>query len=193
MKCFANLRPSLAPLPGPEVPRWCRLTACTKRPLGGMDSFASRWRYSIPSANGWAGMCGLRKTPSSPMLRDEVLVALGEFGDKQVTAEARRRFEMSLQNPQAVSPAVRRTALSIVARESDKETFDRLIALLHATQDPLEKLDISGRWGVSWIRWVRNGCSNLRSGATRRQERRLSLILNSNMIYPNTSRQNTTQ
>jgi hypothetical protein len=128
-----------------------------------------------------------------PMLRDEVLVALGEFGDKQVTAEARRRFEMSLQNPQAVSPAVRRTALSIVARESDKETFDRLIALLHATQDPLEKLDISWRWSVSWIRWVRNGCSNLRSGATRRQERRLSLILNSNMIYPNTSRQNTTQ
>jgi hypothetical protein len=58
-----------------------------------------------------------------PMLRDEVLVALGEFGDKQVTAEARRRFEMSLQNPQAVSPAVRRTALSIVARESDKRNI----------------------------------------------------------------------
>jgi len=59
-----------------------------------------------------------------------------------VIEEARRRFEMSLQKPEDVSPAVRRTVLTIVAREADKQSLDRLVALLHATRDPVEKLNI---------------------------------------------------
>jgi aminopeptidase N len=49
---------------------------------------------------------------------------------------------MSLQKPEDVSPAVRRTALTIVAREADKQSLDSLVALLHATRDPVEKLNI---------------------------------------------------
>jgi len=72
-------------------------------------------------------------------LRESVLVALGRFGDQPVIAEARRRFDAALRNPSEASPAVRRSALSIVARQADAQTLDRLIALLRTMQDPLEK------------------------------------------------------
>jgi aminopeptidase N len=107
---------------------------------GGFVRFALEILHPLGERLGWDARPS--EDANAPMLRNGVLVALGEFGDKHVIAEARRRFEMSLQNPGDVSPAVRRTALSIVARESDKETLDRLIALLLATHDPLEKLNI---------------------------------------------------
>jgi hypothetical protein len=44
-----------------------------------------------------------------------------------------------LRNPSDVSAAVRRSALSIVARQADAQTLDRLIASLGTMQDPLEK------------------------------------------------------
>jgi aminopeptidase N len=83
-----------------------------------------------------------KEDANASRLRNAVLITLGQFGDRQVIAEARRRFEMVLRNPEEVSPAVRRTALAIVARDADKETLDRLIGLLRATQDPLEKLNL---------------------------------------------------
>ena len=80
-----------------------------------------------------------KEEPNAATLRDAVLAALSRFGDQVVIAEARRRFQIALRNPREVSPTVRRTALSIIARYADAETLDRLIALLRATQDPLEK------------------------------------------------------
>ena len=86
---------------------------------------------------GWDAQAN--EEPNAATLRESVLVALGRFGDQPVIAEARRRFDAALRNPREVSPAVRRTALSIVARQADAETLDRLITLLRTTQDPLEK------------------------------------------------------
>ncbi len=70
--------------------------------------------------------------PNDAKLRDAVLVALSRFDDQPVIAEAGRRFDDA-------SPAVRRTALSILARHADAKTLDRLFALFRATKDPLEK------------------------------------------------------
>jgi len=91
---------------------------------------------------GWDAQA--KEEPNAATLRDAVLGALSCFGDQTVIAEARRRFDIAQRNPQEVSPAVRRTALSIVARHADAETLDRLITLLRATQDPLEKQNIAG-------------------------------------------------
>ena len=72
-------------------------------------------------------------------LRTAVLETLSTFDDSQVIAEARHRFQEASQNPGRVPPAVRRTALSIVARHADAKTFQMLMDLLLATKDPLEK------------------------------------------------------
>lgn len=75
-------------------------------------------------------------------LRQAVLEALSRFGDTSVIAEAHGRFDAGQQKPSVVSPAVRRTALEIVARTADSSTLERLIALYRATRDPLEKQNI---------------------------------------------------
>ena len=75
-------------------------------------------------------------------LRQAVLEALSRFGDASVIAEARGRFDAAQQTPSLVSPALRRTALAIVARTADASTLGRLTELFRATRDPLEKQNI---------------------------------------------------
>jgi aminopeptidase N len=81
----------------------------------------------------------VKEEPNAATLRDTVLAALSRLEDRSVIAEARRRFDIAQRSPQEFSPTVRPTALSIVARHADAETLDRLITLLRATRDPLEK------------------------------------------------------
>jgi aminopeptidase N len=100
-------------------------------------AFARERLHPLAARLGWDTQA--KEESNAATLRDAVLVALSRFGDQPVIAEARRRFGIALQNPQEVSPTVRRTALSIVARHADAETLDRLITLLRATPDPLEK------------------------------------------------------
>ena len=75
-------------------------------------------------------------------LRQAVLEALSRFGDASVIAEAHGRFDAAQQTPSLVSPALRRTALAIVARTADASTLGRLTELYRATRDPLEKQNI---------------------------------------------------
>lgn len=66
-------------------------------------------------------------------LRDAVLTTLGRIGDPSVIEESDRRFAAMMRDPNAVSPAVRRTVISIAAHNAGRETLDRLIALLRTT------------------------------------------------------------
>jgi aminopeptidase N len=70
-------------------------------------------------------------------LRDATLQALSRFGDQAVIAEARQRFNLALDDAKDVPAATRRTVISIVARNADGATLDRLIALALATKDSL--------------------------------------------------------
>ena len=79
---------------------------------------------------------------NAAMLRDAVLQGLSRFGDQAVIAEARHRFDIAIKESKDVSPAIRRTATSIVARNADAVTLDRLIATARATPDPLERLQL---------------------------------------------------
>ena len=89
---------------------------------------------------GWDPHAG--EDPNAVLLRSSVLAAMGRFGDEAVIAEARRRFDVTEKNPAEVSPAVRRTALSIVAQHADAGTLDRLIGAFRATQGSLQKQEM---------------------------------------------------
>jgi aminopeptidase N len=86
---------------------------------------------------GWEARKG--EDPNADRLRNSVLETLSEFDDQAVIAEAGRRFDQAQQNPSDVPPAVRRTALAIVARHADPQTFEKLMDLYRATKDSLEK------------------------------------------------------
>lgn len=72
-------------------------------------------------------------------LRGAILRALSRFGDESVIAEARRRFDVAIDDAKDVPPATRKTVLSIVARNADSVTLDRLLAAVRNTKDPLKK------------------------------------------------------
>jgi len=100
-------------------------------------SFARQTLNPLASRLRWDAQAN--EESNNAVLRDAVLQALGRFGDQAVITEARRRFEIALKDPKGVSPAVRQTAISIVARNADEATLDRLIAIARDTKDPLEK------------------------------------------------------
>ena len=80
-------------------------------------------------------------------LRDVVFQALSRFGDRQVIAEARRRFDVAMNNPNGLSAETRQTVISIVARNADGPTLDRLLAAVRASKDPFEKEKLFGTLG----------------------------------------------
>ena len=68
------------------------------------------------------------------ILRSNVQIAQGRFGDAAVLANARRRLDSG-----EGTAAEQRTALAIVAVRADTGTFDALLSRAAATPDPLEK------------------------------------------------------
>jgi aminopeptidase N len=88
---------------------------------------------------GWDAAPG--ESSSHNLLREPLLETLARFGDAQVIGEARSRYAAAEANPSAQTPSARRIARAIVARTADGPTFDRLLAQLRATHDPLDKLN----------------------------------------------------
>jgi aminopeptidase N len=72
-------------------------------------------------------------------LRDAVLEALSQFGDQTVVSEARQRFDAAMDDSKSMPPATRQTVISIMARNADSATLDRLISAVRTTKDPLKK------------------------------------------------------
>ncbi|MQP76498.1 M1 family peptidase [Stenotrophomonas sp. MYb238] len=62
-------------------------------------------------------------------LRSGLIRMLSTMGDEQVIAEARRRFDAFLANPESLPADLRRTVLGVVARNADAATWDKLHAL----------------------------------------------------------------
>jgi aminopeptidase N len=86
---------------------------------------------------GWDAAPG--ESSAVGILRTPLLETLARFGDAAVIDEAHRR-EAAAQ-PGTQPPAVRRIAHDIVAQTADSATFDRLLAQLRSTPDPLGKLN----------------------------------------------------
>ena len=76
---------------------------------------------------GWDGREG--DTATTRRLRAQLIGVLGNLGDRQVIAEARRRFAAFQADPASLQPDQRRAVLDIVARNADAATWDALHAL----------------------------------------------------------------
>jgi len=69
---------------------------------------------------------------TTKQLRTALIAQLSSLGDKDVLAEARRRFEASATDPKALPADLRRTVLGIVAYNADAATWDKLHAMAKA-------------------------------------------------------------
>jgi aminopeptidase N len=73
---------------------------------------------------------GWEPRPDEPapdtLLRGGVIDLLGRFGDKEVIAWARERFQKFLQQPDSLPPNLRPCVINIVGRYSDRATYDQL-------------------------------------------------------------------
>jgi aminopeptidase N len=63
------------------------------------------------------------------LLRASLIWALGEFGDQDILAEAKRRFAGFLQDPNSLPNALRDAVTHLVGITADRPTYDTLLAL----------------------------------------------------------------
>jgi aminopeptidase N len=74
------------------------------------------------------------------LLRSSLIWALGELGDEDILAEARRRFAGFLQNPQSLPNAVRDSVTHLVGISAGKASYDTLLALARKSTATNERL-----------------------------------------------------
>jgi aminopeptidase N len=75
------------------------------------------------------------ETPPVQHLRREVIRRLGEWGDPDIVAEAKRRFDAYLANPAGLGPDDQALVLSIAATNADQALFDKLHGLIRSAHD----------------------------------------------------------
>jgi aminopeptidase N len=100
-------------------------------------------RYAIArlqpvlARTGWTARPG----EAAPMknLRTKLIAALGSFGDPEIIAEARRRYDAQSTDPSAMPAELRKTLLAVVARHADAAMWDRMHASALAEKTPLIK------------------------------------------------------
>ncbi len=73
------------------------------------------------------------------LLRGSVIRLLGIFGDKEVIASARQRFQKFVEHPESLAPNLRPAVISIVGRYSDRATYDQLHKLALAAKATEER------------------------------------------------------
>ncbi len=109
--------------------------------LGGIDDLyegdarqQAAWRkYALSRLSpkfaqlGWENRDG--DSAQVKQLRARLIGTLGTLGDRDVVAEARRRFAAFQADPASLSPDMRRTVLGIVARNADAALWDQLHAM----------------------------------------------------------------
>ncbi|WP_244549081.1 M1 family metallopeptidase [Bradyrhizobium canariense] len=74
------------------------------------------------------------------LLRSSLIRALGEFGDVEIIAEAKRRFAGFVQNPQSLPSALRDTVAQVVGISADRASYDTLISLARKSTVTSERL-----------------------------------------------------
>jgi len=74
------------------------------------------------------------------LLRSSLIRLLGEFGDEDILAEARRRFASFLQDPQSLPNALRDAVTHLVGLTADRASYDTLLALARKSTVTNERL-----------------------------------------------------
>ena len=86
------------------------------------------------SVRHWTGSDGtpsLARATKAPMLRALLIRTLGRFDDKDVIAEARRRFAGFVREPASLSPNLQEAVMGVVGHVADRQTYDQLRQLGH--------------------------------------------------------------
>ena len=110
-----------------------------ERGTPGHEAFAAYARSTLrPVAQtlGWDP----RPNESPPVLqlRRAVLRQLGEWGEPEIVAEAKRRFDAYLANPASLTPDDQAMVLSIAATNADPALFDKLHGLIRSAHNETE-------------------------------------------------------
>jgi aminopeptidase N len=66
------------------------------------------------------------ETEDDAILRASLISALGDFGDSEIAAEAKRRFDVFRKSPESLDPNLRDAVAGVVGRFADSETYDVL-------------------------------------------------------------------
>jgi aminopeptidase N len=106
----------------------------------GHDAFAAYARSLIKPVSeklGWDAKPD--ETPGIQRLRRTVLEDLGDWGDRDVIAEARRRFAAFVTDHHSIAPDDQDFVLGIVARNADAATFEQLHAIAKAATSETEQ------------------------------------------------------
>jgi aminopeptidase N len=74
------------------------------------------------------------------LLRARLIRVLGELGDKQILAEAKRRFAIFLENPSALRPALRDTVTHLIGVTADRNSYETLLALARKSTNTNERV-----------------------------------------------------
>ena len=118
------------------------------RSLAGSDVRAGYDAYAISLVKPEYDRLGWDPKPGESfldsLLRPDVIAALGNFDDKDVIAEANKRFAAFLKDPASLDPALREPVLDIVGHHADQKTYDTLKALGEKATSTEEKLNYFG-------------------------------------------------
>jgi hypothetical protein len=82
---------------------------------------------------GWDASANDGADDDSALLRSSLIRLLGEFGDEDILAEARRRFAGFLQDPSSLPNALRDAVTHLVGLTADRASYDTLLALARKT------------------------------------------------------------
>src|SRR5207244_12778062 len=74
------------------------------------------------------------------LLRASLISTLGELGDEEILAEAKRRFAGFLQDPKSLPSALRDAVTHLVGITADRAAYDTLLALARKTTVTTERL-----------------------------------------------------
>jgi aminopeptidase N len=110
-----------------------------ERGTSGYNAYAAFARSIIKPVSdrlGWDARP--EETPNVQTLRRTLLSDLGAWGDQQVIAEARRRFDLFIKDHASLGPDDQAMVLSIVMRDADADTFEQVHALAKAAADEAE-------------------------------------------------------
>ncbi len=86
---------------------------------------------------GWLPAGG--ESESAALLREMLIGTLGRLEDRDVIAEARKRFAQAAKDPDALPAGIREAATMVVARHADVPTWNEIRARANAALEPIEK------------------------------------------------------
>jgi aminopeptidase N len=77
------------------------------------------------------------ESDATGILRNDLIAALGRFGETGVIAESRNRLASESTEPDALPAAIRRTVLGVVAKHADQASWEQMRAQANAEKNEL--------------------------------------------------------